>query len=56
MYDENRYPTLKFMKCERCGLVFTCSLGGCTDCPQCDSSDTIPYHPSEDENGTDRPT
>jgi uncharacterized OB-fold protein len=43
MYDENNYPTLKYMKCKKCGHVFT----GDIDCPECASFDTSSYQPIE---------
>ena len=47
MYDESKYPTLKYMKCKRCGHVFTGSPTGDTDCPECKSLDTSSYQPFE---------
>jgi rubrerythrin len=47
MLDESKYPTLKYMKCKKCGHVFTGSLTGDTDCPECASFDTSFYQPFE---------
>ena len=47
MHDESTYPTLKFMRCKKCGHVFTGSFTGDTDCPECASFDTTTFEPFE---------
>lgn len=48
MHDENKYPTLRFLKCKKCGNVFTGSLTGDAECPECLSQDAIYYRPYEE--------
>ena len=47
MHDESRYPTLKYMRCKKCGHTFTASFTGDTDCPECVSFDTTTFEPFE---------
>ena len=53
MFDEGDYPTLKLMKCKKCGYIFTGSLTGENDCPECDSNDTTNFKPHEEQNRSD---
>jgi predicted Zn-ribbon and HTH transcriptional regulator len=48
-HDENRYPTMKFLRCRKCGNVFVGSLTGAVDCPDCSSEDTQAYTPDMDQ-------
>lgn len=40
MLDENNYPTMKFMRCKKCGNVFAASMTGYNECPECASEET----------------
>jgi hypothetical protein len=33
--DEEKFPTVRFLKCRPCGHVFTASLTGVDSCPKC---------------------
>ncbi|MDD5675652.1 MAG: hypothetical protein PHC61_15900 [Chitinivibrionales bacterium] len=35
MPDESRYPTMKLLRCKKCGAVFTVSVGSSNECPEC---------------------
>lgn len=35
MRDEDKFPTVRFLKCRRCGQVYTASLSGVNSCPKC---------------------
>jgi uncharacterized OB-fold protein len=45
MLDENKYPTLRFLRCHKCGHVFVESLAGSTECPECSSAEAGIYRP-----------
>ena len=47
-HDENRYPTMKFLRCRKCGNVFVGSLTGAVDCPDCTSEEAELYSPDMD--------
>jgi hypothetical protein len=48
MLDENRFPTMRFMKCRKCGNVFVASLSGVTTCPECSSEDAEQFSPDSE--------
>lgn len=54
MPDEQQYPTMRFMKCKKCGVVFVASLAGSTECPECSSNITGRYKPEAE--GEDQET
>jgi hypothetical protein len=33
--DEEKFPTVRFLKCRRCGEIYTGSLTGINNCPKC---------------------
>lgn len=35
MRDEEKFPTMRFLKCRECGHVYTASLTGVNNCPKC---------------------
>jgi len=43
MRDEEKFPTVRFMKCGHCGNVYTASLTGVNACPKCQA----PARPEE---------
>jgi predicted Zn-ribbon and HTH transcriptional regulator len=43
--DESKYKTMKIMHCKKCGHVYTASLSGSTECPECDSNDVAHFRP-----------
>ena len=53
MLDENKYPTMKLLRCKKCGNVFAESLAGTTDCPECSSADASQYQPDSFDNKDD---
>jgi anti-anti-sigma regulatory factor len=36
--DEEKFPTVRFLKCRQCGHVYTASLTGVNSCPKCKTS------------------
>jgi uncharacterized Zn finger protein (UPF0148 family) len=49
MFDENKYPTLRYFRCKKCGNVFVMSYDGATECPDCESEQTDVYDPEKTE-------
>lgn len=47
MFDENRYPTMRFLRCKKCGNIFVESLSGSKECPDCSSENTDIYEPDD---------
>ena len=47
MFDENKYPTLRYMKCKKCGNVFVMSYSGSKECPECASDEADTFQPGE---------
>jgi predicted Zn-ribbon and HTH transcriptional regulator len=45
MPNEQQYPTMRFMKCKKCGAVFAAPPGGPTECPECSSAATGAFRP-----------
>ncbi len=45
MINENKYPTMRFMFCKKCGNVFAASFSGARECPDCSSENTTEYNP-----------
>jgi uncharacterized OB-fold protein len=49
MFDENNYPTLRYMKCKQCGNVFVMSFAQSSECPECASENAEVYLPGTDD-------
>ncbi len=47
--DENKYETMRFMKCKTCGNVFAASLAGSKECPDCESHHISRFQPDGKE-------
>jgi hypothetical protein len=48
MPNEQEYPTMRFMKCKRCGTVYVASIGGKAECPECSSPAAGAFQPDTD--------
>jgi uncharacterized OB-fold protein len=48
MPNEQEYPTMRFMKCKKCGTVYVASIGGKAECPECSSRVADTFAPDEE--------
>jgi predicted Zn-ribbon and HTH transcriptional regulator len=49
--DENKFKTMQFMRCKKCGNVYAASVSGTVECPECSSGDAVRYRPDGKEGG-----
>lgn len=49
--DENKFKTMQFMRCKKCGNVYAASVSGAVECPECSSGDAVRYRPDGKEGG-----
>lgn len=49
--DENKFKTMQFMRCKKCGNVYAANVSGAVECPECSSGDAVRYRPDGKEEG-----
>jgi predicted Zn-ribbon and HTH transcriptional regulator len=47
--DENKFRTMKFMRCKKCGNVYAARLTGAVECPECASDEAVRFRPDGKE-------
>jgi predicted Zn-ribbon and HTH transcriptional regulator len=48
MINEDKFPTMRLMKCRKCGNVFPVKVGFEPECPDCASKNSQKYDPIAD--------
>jgi uncharacterized OB-fold protein len=57
MHNENDYPTLRIMRCKKCGNVYVENISGYGTCPNCSSDTAERYDPkAEGKANTEKKT